>query len=132
MSVKRVEVADASLGVSVDGDIDDSGGNVAQAGDVRALVDGAVKAVLCIDTDDDDVADVALTDAAVDLVAVNGGVVEQAVQAEVVGEAAVEQVDVRAGGAVLVGRGVALQGVVVALRLRRRLVVAVAAVVVEG
>ena len=108
---EALEIADALLCVLVDGDVDDGGGDVAQAGDVRALVDGAVEAVLCIDADDDDVADIAVGDACAQGVAVDVAVVEDAVQAEVVGEAAVQQVNVRAGGAVLIRRGVACGGV---------------------
>ena len=69
---ETLEIADALFGVLVDGDVDDGGGDVAQAGDVRALVDGAVEAVLCIDADDDDVADIAVGDACAQGVAVAG------------------------------------------------------------
>ena len=129
---EAAEVADAFLGVAVDGNVDDGTCYVHQAGDGRALVDAAVEAVLCVDADDDDIAHFAVGDMAVDVVAaVDVGEVEQAAQAEVIGQAAVEQVDVGAGSAVLVGRGEALHGLFVR-GARRRLVVAVAAVVVQG
>ena len=60
------------------------------------------------------------------------GKIEQAAQAEVVGQAAVKQVDVGTGGAVLIGRDVAGEGFRVVAGARRRLVVAMAAVVVQG
>ena len=75
------------------------------------MVDGAVEVVLRIDADDDHVADVAAGDLPLQVVvAVDVGKIEQAAQAEVVGQAAVEQVDVGTGGAVLIGRGVAGEG----------------------
>jgi hypothetical protein len=54
------------------------------------------------------------------VVAVDVGKIEQAAQAEVVGQAAVEQVDVGTGGAVLIGRGVAGEGFGIVAGARRR------------
>ena len=99
---EALEVADALLGVFVNGDVDDGSGNIAQAGNIRALVDCAVEAVLRIDADDDHVANFAAGDLPVHIVvAVNIGEIEQTAQAEIVGEAAVEQMDVGTGGAAL-------------------------------
>ena len=129
----------------VDGDVDDGADDVAKAGNVGALVDAARELVLRVDVDDDDFADVAFVKLPVEQAfGVDFRGVKKAAQAGVVGEAAVEEVDVGAFGAVFVEAQVAdefapclaLQAAVVLLQAglqgRGQAVAAVAAVVVEG
>ena len=131
----------------VDGDVDDGVDLVNKAGHGGGFVDVAGDAVLRVDADDDDVAHFLRAHLLLEEVfRVEFGGVQQAAQAEVVGESAVKEVDVGAFGAVFVGAALgaefasrlAAQAVVVAVVVEQVLqtlwqgVAAGAAVVVEG
>ena len=76
--------------VLVNGDIDDRGDDVAETGNGRSFVQIAADLVLRIDVDDDDMADVVLQD----FFRVHFRHIQKAAHTQIVGQAAVYQVDV--------------------------------------
>ena len=89
------ETAQGFLRVLVNGDIDDGGDDVAETGNGRSFVQIAADLVLRIDIDDDDMADVVLQDfVCQDFFRVHFRHIQKATHTQIVGQAAVYQVDV--------------------------------------
>ena len=99
---KGAQAAQGFLGISVDGNVDNRAEDVSETGDGGFGVDVAVDAVAGVDADDDDAADIVVRHPAHQHTAgIDVGHIQQAAHTEVVGQTAVEQVDVGAGFAVV-------------------------------
>ena len=143
---KGAEAAQRFLRILVDGDIDNRIEHFAHTRHGSGFVDMGVDLVLRIHIDNHHFVDFAFAELAVNRIAgIHFGAIQQAAQAEVVGEATVKQMDIAAVG-VFVGfeaaadfaLGLALQPVMIGRRLLRCLadlhrqsVAAIAAIVVE-
>ena len=143
---QHAETAQCFLRETVDGDVDDGIGNRTQAGHIGRAVDIVNRIVLRVHIDDDDMPRPVCPYLFAERIAVKFGHIEQAAQAEVVGQTAVEQVDIRPLFAVLISRHALPQHFQTGLQLQlvggkiihhratdffRQAVAAIAAVVVQ-
>ena len=139
---KGPEAAQRLLRMLVDRDIHDGGNNIAEAGYGRAFIQIAADFVLGIDVDDDNMADFVLFDfMRQNFFRIHFRHIQKAAHAQIVGQAAVYQVDVGAVFAVAVfletlkkffsGLQLSFTGFAVGDKLQRRRVLAMAAVVIE-